>query len=129
MPPRKQEHIKANLITQFSIDGLVGIASANNINKTVKFTELVDTIATDLAEVAKEAKTRGKKIVLALDDAVKELLTPAGDTGLGIKVKIPRDVADEIRRDTKSFMKRTLLRQGPFQRLSKTNLGEVAHGI
>lgn len=87
LPPRDQERIKANLITQLSIDGLLGMASANNINKTGKFTELVDTIASDLAVMANEAKHGGKKIVQALDETVKELLTPAGDTGLGIKVK------------------------------------------
>ncbi len=104
LPPREQERIKANLITQLSIDGILGMASANNINRTGKFTELVDTIASDLAEVASEAKNGGKKIILALDDTVKELLIPAGDTGLGMKVKIPRDAADEIKNDTKSLM-------------------------
>ena len=96
LPPREQERIKANLITQLSIDGVLGMASANNINRTGKFTELVDTIASDLAEVSSEAKYGGKKIILALDDTVKELLTPAGDTGLDIHVKIPKDAGDVL---------------------------------
>lgn len=104
LTPRDQERIKANLITQLSIDGLLGVAGANNINKTGKYTELVDTIASDLAELARGAKTGGKKIILAIDETLEEILTPAGDTGLGIKIKIPRIAADEIRNDTKSLM-------------------------
>ncbi|MCW5821920.1 MAG: hypothetical protein KIT34_03905, partial [Cyanobacteria bacterium TGS_CYA1] len=79
----------------------------------------------DLANLTNEAKHGGKKIVQALDETVKELLTPAGDTGLGIKVKIPRDAADEIRSDTKSLMKQDWIQQGPFHRLAKTELGRI----
>ncbi|MBP7860297.1 hypothetical protein KA183_01335 [bacterium] len=104
LTPRDQERIKANLITQLSIDGLLGIASANNISKTGKFTQLVDMIASDLVELSNKAKSGGKKIIQAIDETVEDLLTPAGDTGLGIKLKIPRDPVDEIRNDTKSLM-------------------------
>jgi hypothetical protein len=104
LPPRDQERIKANLITQLSIDGLLGIASANNISKTGKFTQLVDMIASDLVELSAKAKSSGKKIIQAIDESVEDLLTPAGDTGLGIKLKIPTDPVDEIRNDTKSLM-------------------------
>lgn len=61
MPPTDEERIKANFITQLSIDGLLGIASANNINKTGKFTELEDTIASNLADLTNEAKHGERK--------------------------------------------------------------------
>lgn len=63
-------------------------------------------IASDLAELTNKAKSGGKKIIQAIDETVEDLLTPAGDTGLGIKIKIPRDPVDEIRNDTKSLMVR-----------------------
>lgn len=104
LPPREQERLKAKIITELVADGLIGMASANTINKSSKFTEMLDIVALEARELANKSKNAGKKAIQSIGATVEEILTPAGDTGLGVKVKIPRDTAEEIRNDTKMLM-------------------------
>ncbi len=122
LPPREQERIKAKLITEFTADGLLGLAGANAIKKASNFTEILDTLAHEAKDLANKTKKVSKRAIKSVSESVEELLTPAGDTGLGIKMKIPKDHADSIKNDTKMLM----TAQGEFHmgRLRRTDFGE-----
>lgn len=73
LPPREQERIKAELISQMVADGFVGMGTAKSLGKAKQFTELLDEIA---VEAAKKTGQRSKKLIQTLGNHVNDLLQP-----------------------------------------------------
>jgi hypothetical protein len=73
LPPREQERIKAELISQMVADGFVGMGAAKSLGKAKQFTELLDEIA---VEAAKKTGQRSKKLIQTLGNHVNDLLQP-----------------------------------------------------
>lgn len=101
LPPREQERIKAKLITELLESGAIGAGGASAIQKTSKFTEILDTIAVEAKQLHAAAKPAIKKAVKAINNAVDELVQPVGDTGMGVRMPISKD---PLKDETKMLM-------------------------
>lgn|GEM_PF-959094 len=100
-PPREQERIKAKLITELLAGGAIGAGGAGTIQKASKFTEILDAVAVEAKALHAAAKPGIKKAVQAVNNAVDELMQPVGDTGMGVKMPIPKD---PLKDETKMLM-------------------------
>ena len=94
LPPREQERIKAELITQLLADGLIGAAGTQSIGKANKFTEVIDTVAENVNKTLVTSKEKIKRAAAKLSNTIDELVQPIADTGTGIKMKVPK--ADDL---------------------------------
>jgi len=101
LPPREQERIKAKLITEMVESGAIRAGGANAVQKASKFTEVLDALAVEAKQFHAAAKPAIKKAVKAVNNAVDELLQPVGDTGMGVKMPIPKD---SLKDETKMLM-------------------------
>jgi hypothetical protein len=101
LPPREQERIKAKLITEMIESGAIGAGGANAVQKASKFTEVLDALAVEAKQLHAAAKPTIKKAVKAINNAVDELVQPVGDTGMGVKMQIPKD---PMKDETKMLM-------------------------
>lgn len=101
LPPREQERAKAKLITELVESGVIGAGGAGAIQKASKFTEVLDAVAVEAKALHAAAKPGIKKAVKAINNAVDELVQPMGDTGMGVKMPIPKD---PLKDETKMLM-------------------------
>jgi hypothetical protein len=101
LPPREQERIKAKLITEMIESGAIGAGGASTVQKASKFTEVLDALAVEAKQLHAAAKPAIKKAVKAVNNAVDELVQPVGDTGMGVKMPIPKD---PLKDETKMLM-------------------------
>lgn len=102
--PFEQERVKAKLITELIGDGAIGGAGVSAIRKAGKFTEILDTVATETKELYAVSKHATKRAVNAIGSAVDDLVAPMGDTGYGgMRMPIPKS---NIQEDTTLAMKR-----------------------
>lgn len=101
LPPREQERVKAKLITELVGSGAIGAAGAGTIQKASKFTEMLDAVAVEAKALHAAVKPGIKKAVKAINNAVDELVQPMGDTGMGVKMPIPKD---PLKDETKMLM-------------------------
>jgi hypothetical protein len=101
LPPREQERIKTKLITEIVESGAIGAAGASTIQKASKFTEVLDAVAMQAHELHAVSKPVIKRVVNAVSNAVDELVYPLGDTGMGVKMPIPKD---SLKDETKMLM-------------------------
>jgi len=101
LPPREQERVKAKLITELIAGGAIGAGGAGSIQKTSKFTDILDTIAIEAKALQAATKPKIKQSVRAISNAVDELIQPMGDTGMGVKMPIPKD---PMKDETKMLM-------------------------
>ena len=104
LPPREQERIKAKLVTEMLESGAIGAGGASAIQKTSKFTEILDTIAVEAKQLHAAANSAIKKATKAVSAAVDDLMQPAGDTGMGVKMPIPKD---PLKDETKMLMSKS----------------------
>ena len=91
LPPREQERIKAKLITEMIESGAIGAGGTSALQKTSKFTEVLDALAVEAKQLHAATKPAIKKAVKAINNAVDELVQPVGDTGMGVRMPIPKD--------------------------------------
>lgn len=101
LPPREQERIKTKLITEMIESGAIGAGGASAVQKASKFTEVLDALAVEAKQLHTAAKPTIKKAVNAINKAMDELVQPAGDTGMGVKMPIPKD---PLKDETKLLM-------------------------
>lgn len=101
LPPREQERIKTKLITEMIESGALGAGGAGAVQKASKFTEVLDALAVEAKQLHAAAKPTIKKAVNAVNNAVDELIQPVGDTGMGMKMPIPKD---PLKDETKMLM-------------------------
>jgi len=90
LPPREQERIKAEIVTQLLADGLIGAAGAQSIGKANKFTEIIDAVAESVNKALVTSKEKIKRTATTLSSFIDELFQPITDTGTGIKMKVPK---------------------------------------
>lgn len=102
--PFEQERVKAKLITELIGDGAIGGAGVSAIRKAGKFTEILDTVATETKELYAVSKHATKRAVNAIGSAVDDLVAPMGDTGYG-GMRMPIQKSN-IQEDTTLAMKR-----------------------
>lgn len=101
LPPKEQERIKTKLITELVVSGAIGAAGASTIQKASKFTEVLDAVAMQAKELHAVSKPVIKKAAKAVSGAVDDLLQPVGDTGMGVRMPIPKDAMKD---ETKMLM-------------------------
>lgn len=101
LPPREQERVKAKLITEMLESGALGAGGASAVQKASKFTDVLDALAVEAKELHTAAKPAINKAVKAVNNAVDELVQPVGDTGMGVKMPIPKD---PMKDETKMLM-------------------------
>lgn len=94
LPPREQERIKAEIVTQLLADGLIGAAGAQSIGNANKFTEIIDAVAESVNKTLITSKEKIKRTATTLSNTIDELFQPIADTGTGIKMKVPK--ADDL---------------------------------
>lgn len=90
LPPREQERTKAKLITEMIESGIIGVGGASAVHKASKFTEVLDALAVEAKQLHAAAKPTIKKAVKAINNAVDELIQPMSDTGVGVKMPVPK---------------------------------------
>lgn len=101
LPPREQERVKTKLITELLESGAIGAAGASTIQKASKFTEVLDAVAMKAQELHAASSPVIKKAAKAVSDAVDELVQSVGDTGMGVKMPIPKH---PLKDETKMLM-------------------------
>lgn len=101
LPPREQERVKTKLITELVESGAIGAGGAGAVQKASKFTEVLDAVAVEAKAVHAAARPGIKKAVKAINNAVDELVQPLGDTGMGVRMPIPKD---PLKDETKMLM-------------------------
>lgn len=89
LPPREQERLKVELITQLLADGLITHAGCQPIGKANKLTEIIDAVAENTNRILSSSKDKIKRSATKISNTIDELLQPVADTGTGIKMKIP----------------------------------------
>jgi len=97
LPPREQERRKAEFISQMVAEGLIGLAGTQAINKAQTFTEVLDSVAEHAITFGIKIGDAPKKSAALISKGIKEIIQPVGDTGVGIKMPIPKQ-------DTALFM-------------------------
>jgi len=94
--PFEQERIKAKLITELVESGAIGAGGAGAIQKASKFTEILDTVAVETQQLHTVAKPAIQRAANAISNAVDDLVQPVGDTGMGIRMPIPKDTSRKL---------------------------------
>jgi hypothetical protein len=95
LPPREQERIKAQLITNLLADGIVTASGAKTIAKLPKMTEVLDALALEAKASAASLKNVSAKAVNHITEALDEILKfPPGAGGLRPAYGIAGDAPD-----------------------------------
>jgi len=90
LPPREQERRKAEFISQLLADGFIGTTGAQAIGKAGSLTKMLDAVAENIDKAVIKSKDKFKKSAKLISNLVDELVQPVGDTGTGVKIKMPK---------------------------------------
>lgn len=96
LPPREQERVKAKLVTEIGADMILGAVGTKAIGRAKNFTDVLDEIAGQCADAGQKLAANSKRAVRAISNAVDDLMPPVADTGMGLKMPIPRETGKNL---------------------------------
>jgi hypothetical protein len=90
LPPREQERRKYEILSQMVADGLVGTAGAQAIGKAKTLTEVLDTVAEQVAKSSAHGIEHTEKTAGKIANIINDLLAPELAIAGGGKTKLPK---------------------------------------
>ncbi|MBI1271046.1 hypothetical protein GC174_11500 [bacterium] len=91
LPPREQSRILSKLGTELAADGLIGLGAAKAAgNVPSQLTKILDTVSHDAQRLHLASRKVTRKSVNALLSAFDDIFQPMADTGMGVKLPVPK---------------------------------------
>lgn len=91
LSPLEQEKLKYEIGSQMATEGLIGAAGLQAVGNAKSVTEVLDLVARQANTMGTKIGGVPKKLVGTISNGIREILLPVGDTGMGVKMPIPKN--------------------------------------